>query len=264
MTNATVRSARTSRAPGRWALAGMLCVAGLVGAPAAGASAATTAPAEHVGGSIVRMPSDSALRKLHPGGLVKVSVTPAKKPSKQGSVAVIQLARLGAGAPALISQETRRAGTFSAQIPPARSGRYRLKVYVGRAYTQVTFEVKFVPPVLPGPCAEPLDVSAELGVDSSEPSPGDTITVTLANSGPGCLQTGYGVTWQINRNGAWVDIPLNQVVPAVLLSIQPGKSLSENFTVPRNTAPGLYRIVKHFSAAGEAVDIDTEVTVVPS
>jgi hypothetical protein len=244
-------------------LAGMVCAAGLLAAPVSGASAATTGPAEHVGGSIVRMPSDSALRKLQPGGLVTVSVTPAKKRSKQGSVAVIQLSRLGSGPAALIAQETRRGGTFSAQVPPARSGRYRLKVYVGRAYTQVTFDVKFVPPVLPGPCADQLDVSAELGVDSSEPSPGDAITVTLANSGPGCVSTGYGFAWQINRNGAWVDVPLNRVVPAILLFLQPGKSLSETFTVPKNTAPGLYRIVKHFSAAGEAADIDTEVTVVP-
>jgi hypothetical protein len=264
MTNATVRSTNTRGAPARWALAGMLCIAGLVAAPAAGASAATTAPAEHVGGSIVRLPSDASLRKLKPGSLVTVSVKPAAKPSRQGNVAVITLSRLGAGPGALIARQTRRVGTFSAQIPPARNGRYRLRVSVGRAYTQVTFEVKFVPPVLPGPCAEPLDVSAELGVDSSEPSPGDAITVTLSNSGPGCLQTGYGLTWQINRNGAWVDIPLNQVVPAVLLSVQPGTSLSEDFTVPKNTAPGLYRIVKHFSAAGEAADIDTEVTVVPS
>ncbi len=264
MTNVTAGAPNRPRAAGnRWMLAAIAGLVALFSAPVTGASAASTAPAEHVGGSIVRLPSDSALRKLHPGGLVRVSVTPAKKHSRQGSVAVIQLSRLGSGAPTLISQETRRAGTFSAQIPPARGGRYRLKVYVGRAYTQVTFEVRFVAPVPPGPCSEPLDVSAELGVDSSEPTPGDSIAVTLANRGPGCLRTGYGFGWQVNRNGAWVNVPLNRVVPAILVFVQPGKALSEDFAVPRNTAPGLYRIVKHLSAAGEAFDIDTEVTVVP-
>jgi hypothetical protein len=264
MTKVTIRAANQRRAPGRrWMLAGVLCLAGLVALPAAGASAASTTT-EHVGGAIVRLPSDSALRKLKPGSLVKVSVRPAKKPSRQGSVAVIRLSRLVGGRTALIAQETRRVGTFSAQITPARGGRYRLAVYVGRAYTQVTFEVRFTPPPPPpGPCAEPLDVSADFGVDSSEPSPGDDVTVTLTNSGPGCLSTGYGFAWQINRNGAWVDVPLNRVVPAILLFVQPGKSVSEDFTVPKNTAPGLYRIVKRFTAAGEAVDIDTEVTVVP-
>ena len=264
MTNVMVAATdRSHAARRRWMLAAIAGLAALFSAPVTGASAASTAPAEHVGGSIVRMPSDSALRGLHPGDLVKVSVTPAKKRSRQGSVAVIALSRLGSGSPALLAQQTRRGGSFSAQIPPARSGRYRLKVSVGRAYTQVTFDVTFVPPVMPGPCSEPLDVSAELGVDSSEPSAGDSIAVTLTNSGPGCLSTGYGFGWQISRNGAWVDVPLNRVVPAILLFVQPGKSLSEDFTVPRNSAPGLYRIVKHFSAAGQAVNIDTEVTVVP-
>lgn len=263
MTNVTDRSSalRTARVRHRM-LAGALCVAALAAMPVTGASAATTA-AEHVGGSIVRMPSDATLRKLRPGSLVNVSVKPAAKRSKQGSIAVITLSRLGSGSPALIAHETRRGGTFRAQIPPARGGRYRLKVSVGRAYTQVTFEVVAPPPVPPGPCAEPLDVSAELGVDSSEPFPGDDVRVTLTNSGPGCLSAGYGFSWQINRNGAWVDVPLNRVVPTILLFLQPGKSLPEDFTVPKNTAPGLYRVVKHFTAAGETTAIDAEVTVVP-
>ncbi len=263
----TPRSARV-RHP---LLAGVLGLVALVAVPAAGASTAVaktgTAPVNYEGeflkGIAVTLPTDSKLRTLKPGDVLKVGAVRFDAAVRKHRVAVVTLTRLGAR-PAVIARRTvnTRSKSFSLQIPATRSGHYRLRWSVGRSFTQVTFDVTFVAPVAPGRCAEPLDVSAELGVDSSEPEAGETIGVTLANSGPGCLQTGYGFAWQVDRNGVWVDVPLNTVVPAIALFVQPGQSLTENFTVPKNTAPGMYRIVKHFTAAGHVVDIDDEITVV--
>ena len=159
-------------------------------------------------------------------------------------------------------------GTFTAQIPPGVDGTYSLLVKVtGKgfkvAFTEVTFEVSVADAVPTGPCGElPDDVSAELGVSSSRLRPGGTVNFSLANTGPGCLTTGYGFVWQVSRAGAWVNVPLNLVVPTVLVSLQPGSALSDTFTVPAGTAPGRYRIVKHFRAAGADDEIAIEVDVV--
>jgi hypothetical protein len=48
----------------------------------------------------------------------------------------------------------------------------------------------------------------------------------------------------------------------VLVSLPPGSALSDTFTVPANTTPGRYRIVKHFHAAGADDEIAVEVDVV--
>lgn len=264
------RTLRPSRLRHRL-LAGALGLVACVAVPAAGASTAVAKTgratvyyeAEFLKGIAVTLPTDSKLRTLKPGDVLRVGATRLDAAVRNHRVAVVTLSRLGAR-PAVIARGTvdTRSKDFSLQIPPTRSSRYRLRWSVGRSFTEVTFGVTFSPSLPPGPCAEPLDVSAELGVESSEPEAGETIGVTLTDSGPGCLQTGYGFAWQVNRNGAWVDVPLNTVVPAIALFVQPGRSLTENFTVPKNSAPGPYRIVKRFTAAGESVDVDGEVTVV--
>jgi hypothetical protein len=246
-------------------LAGALCLAGLVAMPVSGAVASS--PSTHkLGGFVVTMPSDDALRALAPGDRVAVTLKATAQSRRRHSVAVVTLSRAGeAGA---IARSRIAAGTFSAQIPPGVDGTYSVLVKVtGRgfkvAFTEVTFEVSVPDPVLPAGCGElPDDVSAELGVDSSRAYPGAQVSFSFANTGPGCLTTGYGFVWQVSRGGTWVDVPLNLVVPTILVSLKPDTALSDTFTVPANTALGQYRIVKHFHAAGQDDQIAIEVEVV--
>jgi len=263
MTKATKRFTipRVPRAHGR-ILAGVLCLAGLVAVPV---SAASSPSARDVGGFIVTMPDDDALRALHPGDRVAVPVRATAKSRRHRSVAVVTLSRRGeAGS---IARTKFTGGTFAAQIPPGVDGTYSVRVKVtGKgfhvAFTEVTFEVTAPEPVS-GPCGElPDDVSAELGVSSSEARPGGRVSFTLANTGPGCLTTGYGFVWQVSRGGTWVDVPLNLVVTTAVVSLQPGTALSDTFTVAANATPGQYRIVKHFRAAGQNEEISIEVEVV--
>lgn len=244
----------------RRVLAGVLCLAGVLAMPVAAAAAAAPV-ASNVGAIVVTMPGDDALKALTPGATVTVKLKSTAKSRRLHRVAVITLERSGeAGS---IAKATLAAGRFSAQIPPGVAGTYILHVQVGkRAFTEVTFEVTVDDPVS-GPCGElPDDVSAELGVDSSRPQPGDKVSFSLANTGPGCLTTGYGFIWQVSRAGAWVDVPLNLVAATASVSLLPGTALSDTFTVPATTRPGRYRIVKIFRAAGAEEQIAIEVEVV--
>jgi hypothetical protein len=267
MTKLDDRFSRSTTARARAGmLAALLCLAALVAMP----SVAAAYHNNKVGGFAVGMPDDETSSKLAPGDTVVVTLTPSARAREHHRVAVVTLARRGDhGLPSTLLARSRLAGgTFSAQIPPARDGTYVLRVQVVdprvrlRAFTEATFDVSVVEPVS-GPCGELADdVSAELGVSNSKPRPGGKVNLSLANTGPGCLTTGYGFVWQVSRGGTWVDVPLNLVVPAVLVSLKPGTALQDTFPIPANTAPGQYRIVKHFRAAGEDDELSVELQVV--
>jgi len=267
MTNVNDRFSSSSAGRVRaWMLASLLCLAGLVTMPAVAAAYHNN----KVGGFAVTMPDDETLSKLVPGNTVVVTLLPSATARRHHRLAIVTLTRRGDhGSPStLLARSTYAGGVFSAQIPPARDGTYVLRVQVVdphvrlRAFTEVTFEVSFDEPVSAA-CGElPDDVSAELDVSSSKPRPGGTVSFSLANTGPGCLTTGYGFVWQVSRAGAWVDVPLNLVVPTTVVSLPPGSALSDTFTVPANTPPGHYRVVKHFRAAGVDEDIAVELDVV--
>ena len=247
-------------------LAGLLCLAGLVTMPAVAAAY----HGNQVGGFAVTMPDDETLSRLAPGDTVVVTLVASAMARRHHRVAVVTLTRRGGhGSPSTLVARSRSAGgVFSAQIPPARDGTYVLRVRVVdprvrlRAFTEATFEVTVDEPASAA-CGElPDDVSAELGVSSSRPRPGAKVSFSLANTGPGCLTTGYGFVWQVSRGGAWVDVPLHLVVPTTVVSLPPDTALFDTFTVPANTVPGRYRVVKHFRAAGEDEDIAVELEVV--
>lgn len=263
MTTVTARFSTSRAARVRSGLlVALLCVAGLAAMPAV----SSAYEAEHVAGFAAAMPDDAVLSRLSPGDTIVVPLVPSATARRHHRVAVVTLARRGVGgaAPTLVARSVLRGGLFHAQIPPAIAGTYVLRVQVGRrAFTEATFEVDVTHPVLSAPCGDlPAESSAELSVDPGNPRPGAMVNFSFANTGPGCLTTGYGFDWQVSRGGSWVDVPLHLVVPSVLVSLQPGNALSDTFTVPVNTAPGQYRIVKHFRAAGEDDEIAVAVEVV--
>jgi hypothetical protein len=242
--------------------AGVACVTGLIGAPAAGATAPSSTKTERVGGYLVQWPSDAALR-LHPGDGVQASLIASAKALRLGRVAVVTLASVRrSGVPLhLIARRRVRRGTFSARVPAGRTGRYRLRVLVGRVYSQVTFTVDRLPRRATGPCDPGDEADAELGLSTDTAAPGDALQITLTNTGPGCLTAGPGFAWQVNRGGVWTNVPLRIAFPAIALLLQPGRVLTDAFTVPTDSAPGLYRIVKHFQGAGDDLDLADEVTI---
>ncbi|HEY1539356.1 MAG TPA: immunoglobulin-like domain-containing protein [Solirubrobacteraceae bacterium] len=247
------------------AVAGLACATGLIAAPAASAATPPSTRTEHVGAYLVQWPSDAALGLLRPGDGVQASLIPSAKARRQGRVAVVTLARVTrSGVPVrLVARRSLRRGTFSTLLPAGATGRYRLRVVVGRAYSQVTFVVGARPQTTGGPCGSGDEANAELGLSTDTAAPGDALNIALTNSGPACLTAGYGFDWQVNRGGVWADIPLHIAVPAIALLLQPGQVLTEAFTVPTDSAPGQYRIVKHFQGAGDDLEADGEVTVTP-
>ncbi|HEX4345694.1 MAG TPA: immunoglobulin-like domain-containing protein [Solirubrobacteraceae bacterium] len=266
MSDDTSGARGTRHLPG-WllAVAGLACATGLIAVPAAGAAAPPSTRTEHVGGYLVQWPSNAALGLLRPGDGVQASLIPSAKARRLGRVAVVTLARVTRSGVAvhLVARRSLRSGTFSTRLPAGSTGRYRLRVVVGRAYSQVTFVVGPQPPTASGPCDAGDEANAELGLSADSAAPGDALKITLTNAGPGCLTAGYGFDWQVSRGGVWTDVPLHLAVPAIALLLAPGQMLTEAFTVPTDSPPGQYRIVKHFRGAGDDLEADDEVTVAP-
>ena len=232
------------------AFVSMLCATGLLAAPAGAAT-------ERVGGFAVTLPSDATLSTIQPNDLVRVSLVPSAKARAERRVATVSLSRVTrSGALLVISKRRLRSGGFSAALP--REGLHRLRVTVGKRFTQREFEVAYDAPELP--CAYDQGYEAELEASETELRPTDSLDITLSNTGPACFGVDFGVSWQVLKDGRWNDVSFGVVYPAVILNLLPGEKQVQRVTVPRNTPPGQYRAVKNFT---DGEDITVEVTVTP-
>jgi len=264
-------------------LAGLLCAAA---APAAAATppahaAATHAKVQHAGGFSIRWP---ALHAVQPGTVVRVAIVPQRSARAQRRVVVATLVRVTSrGKPiAIVAKRRLRQGTFSARLSATPAAHYRLIARAGAARAHRDFRAAGrasppraptspapIPspgppaPLPPTPCASAPAVRATLSATPAVAQRGQSIALALTNTASTCLQTDYGVTWQIHRDGAWTEIPLGRPVPAVLIFVQPGQTFAHDFLVPADAVPGDYRVLKGISGGGPQVEVAAAVTVTP-
>jgi hypothetical protein len=95
-----------------------------------------------------------------------------------------------------------------------------------------------------------LPVAAELEVSATRAAPGDTLELTVRNTGP--TPIAFGETYEIERqreDGAdWAFVPREGFDLMPLYTLEPGKSRALKVVVPRRARPGRHRIVKHIGS----------------
>ncbi len=257
------------------AAAGLLGVA-LAASAFVAPSLADAPSTQRAGGYVIAWPSAATLAAVGPGDTVRVSLV--RRAGARHRAAVVSLLRVASsGRPLAVvaTRRMRRRGTFTARVPAGRAGRYRLRVAIGDSRFGRSFGVStpvsvpaLVPapapsPAAPDPCGHRGDMRGTLSVVPAEARPGQVLTTTLINTGPSCLLTGYGAGWQVRREGAWIDVPLNRVVSDVLRVLHPGAAFVDEFAVPQDAEPGRYRVGKQIEPGGPWFDVTAEVTVVP-
>ncbi|HST41728.1 MAG TPA: immunoglobulin-like domain-containing protein [Conexibacter sp.] len=210
-------------------------------------------------------PSRARRVTLAPGSTVRVSV----RSLRRGSLpVVVALARTDLSRARVVKQRRLRGGAFAVRLPAAASARYLLSARVGRRtlrrLTIVTPPPAAkapapapVPPPAPGPqlCppVAPRLASGTLTGDRTTMTVGETLDLTFLNSGPTCLQGGYGYGVERFSDGAWRPIDLGLAVPAVLIQLEPGRSFSQRFSAddPSRVPPGRYRLTTRWHAPAE-------------
>jgi hypothetical protein len=195
---------------------------------------------------------------LVPGTRLRVAVTPLRRGS---AAAQISLVRLDDGAPGVVKQRTLRRGVFTARLPKAGGARYALRLRVGkRAYRGVIRTppppkrpdepgVSLPAPATPSaPCPWPAPVTAKLSaalrLDRATAYKGETVGITIENTGEACLRTGAAYQWERLVDGSWQPIP--EPVPFIMIAyiVPPGRTLTRSVTVHADDMPaGEYRLI---------------------
>lgn len=245
-----------------------LLLAGALGGAAVVTPAAHAAPpptqVQRAGGFVIRWPATAALSTVEPATRVRVVLVPSRRARAARRVAVVSLVYVTrSGAPIkVVTRRRMRAGTFTARVPALEYAHYRVTVTIGRARVHRDFDV-----AQPDPCPAGPTVSGTLSANPSEARAGQSVSLELTNTGAACLEVGYFVSWQVNRDGTWVEIPPTRPTILVALSVPPGQTFQHGFVVPEDAAPGQYRVVQQIrgggSPVGSHVDVSADVTVVP-
>jgi hypothetical protein len=174
----------------------------------------------------------------------------------------------------VVKQRRLRSGGFAARLPGAPSARYLLSARVGRrtlrrltiVTPRTTPPVRDAPPPAPpssgGRCAAPQSASsaAALTGDRGVLSPGETLTLTIANTGTACLSGGVGYTIEARSGSGWVPVDLRLLFPALAIRLEPGATRQVVFTAPAGAemAPGRYRLTQQYSGATGPVAVAWE------
>jgi hypothetical protein len=192
---------------------------------------------------------------------LRVAVTPLRRGS---AVVRISLVRRDNGARGVVKQRTLRRGSFTVRLPNAGGARYVLAVTVGeRTYRGVIRtpapptrpdEPTAAPPIpalCPWPAPATAGLSAALRLDRTTAYRGETVGITIENTGEACLRTGAAYQWEHLVDGSWHPIP--EPSPFILIAyvVPPGRSLAGSATVhPDDMPAGEYRLVKDVDREG--------------
>jgi len=155
-----------------------------------------------------------------------------------------------------LARRTLRKGTFSPVLPLHVGARYGLRLAVaGHRYT--SFITTSCPPA--GQSGVELRLSALQGRS------GDTLTLSMANTGANCLMYGYGYRWErMQADGTWQDVPAPTIMaaPSIGLSLGPDSIETEPVLVWPGS-PGQYRLSKAFNAFGVVTVATAPFEIVP-
>ena len=110
------------------------------------------------------------------------------------------------------------------------------------------------PPEPPAP--DPTPTYSVVASPSSYDVSAEYITVVITNTSQ--VDSGFGLNYRIDRNvnGNWQTVPLNFVVPSILVNLPAGQSVTQNFSLHQNQhnyQAGTYRIVFLGSLGGASV-----------
>lgn len=236
-----------------------------------------SADAARVGGYEVTWP---AATTVAPGSTIAVGVKPASARAVPRRAAVVSLVRLTAAGRPFRRVAERRVRRATIELPLTSAGTYRVRVAVGGQQRSRTVQAPVPPAPLPPPftpiwpCGTqpPTTFSATFAADKPSFALGDPYALTLTNTGEGCLLMGYGVRYELLKDGAWVPLDRNDAEFAILTIIGPGQSWAQPRRFPSDLEPGHYRLSSTYAIGqgwpgpgerGPPVPVSVEVDVVP-
>ena len=240
------------------------CAAVVIAPTASGASG------QRVGSYVVHWPDRTTLNRLAPQDVVRVSLS-HRGHAAVAVVSLVRVARTGTVMGPVATHRFRSSGTFVATLP-TRGGRYRVVVTSGGVRTSRTFAVAApaqapistiapTPSVVAQPCSDGSAVQASLATDVASAHAGQTISVTLSDTGTSCLQASYEITWETLSGGTWVQIPLNRQWPAAIQFVYPGAPFVDQFKIPDDAIAGTYRLGKTVDTGAAPSMVTTEITI---
>ncbi|MDO8187150.1 hypothetical protein Q5424_07295 [Conexibacter sp. JD483] len=203
----------------------LLSLAVVAAAPPAAASAAPHAPTtQRQAGVSIDWPASRARVTLAPGATVRVAVRSLRRRS---APVTVRLLRTDTSTPRLVKRRTLRRGSFVARLPQTVTARYLLTAAVARRTlrrltiatpprrAERTAQQPPQPPQPPScPLVEPWEARATLTGDRTVMTIGETLRITYTNTGPTCLQGGYGYGVERLGGARWRGSGVPMVVPA--------------------------------------------------
>jgi hypothetical protein len=118
-----------------------------------------------------------------------------------------------------------------------------------------------IPPCPEGPSA------AQLSVDPQAGRSGDKLTISITNTGSSCLAGGLSYGWERQLpDGSWervVPDPPGFPVPAIGISVAPGRTFTQSALVWPELDPGPHRLTKTMSGRGEELTFSAPFEVLP-
>ena len=155
----------------------------------------------------------------------------------------------------VVARRRLKRGTFRARLP-VTGGRYRLGLDVaGREYSTL------IESVLPN-CRPAGRDEAALRLSATRARSGDTLTVTVINTGTTCIETGRRYVVERRReDGTWEQAAPESPHRAALWRVAPNTTWEQRVTLP-NLQPGRHRIVKSVTAPGGPLTVTAELDVV--
>jgi hypothetical protein len=141
-----------------------------------------------------------------------------------------------AGAVGRLSKE--RFFELIVRVPPGEPARYvaGLEIHPPAAPPRVfEWPVEVPDPTLP--------VTAELELSAPFASPGDTLELTVRNTGPNPITFGEDYEVELRReDGGWEDVVDKRFVLRIGHVLEPAESLPLEVVVPRRARPGRHRV----------------------
>lgn len=173
-------------------------------------------------------------------------------------VSLVRLDLSGRAVRTVASKRLGRAvGRVVVTLPTAQGVSYelRLKVAAKRFASRLVVAAPPVvtPPVVTPPVwtpplpKPPVCAAGTAAIERIYPSDAIVLNradLTLRNAGPGCLSHTYG--FSIERqgdDGTWTKVPADLAFPDVIRLLQPGETVSYDWTPPADAVPGDHRLV---------------------
>lgn len=200
----------------------------------------------------VTWPLSRSSSTVAPGAQLTVTV---RRLRAEAPVAHVDLVRMTSSGLArnIVSSRHLRSGRATVTIPKA--GLFTLRLRAGRLTYNSWVEPRTPPAPAPAPtpappaptplsgCPATGAPTATLSLDAGFVATGGSIGYTLANTGPTCLMTGVGGSWERKDGDQWTPVPSTMATPTIGIIVKPGASYHGTAQVEPSMTIGRYRLV---------------------